>query len=113
VAAQTATSPGSAQAPTSILNLYRQLLWLRRQSPALYGGSYRPLTIHNTCFVYLRQTADQRYLIALNFADEACELDLGNMGNGRLVLSTHLDREEEVAGVVGLRPYEGVVVELF
>jgi hypothetical protein len=33
------------------------------------------------------------------------------VGNGRLVLSTHLDREEEVAGVMGLRPYEGVVVE--
>jgi alpha-glucosidase len=111
VAVQTATSPGSAQAPTSILNLYRQLLWLRRQTPALYGGSYRPLNIHDTCFVYLRQTADQRYLIALNFADEACELDLGAVGNGRLVLSTHLDREEEVAGVMGLRPYEGVVVE--
>jgi alpha-glucosidase len=112
VAAQTATSPGSAQAPTSILNLYRSLLWYRRESAVLQEGAYRPLNLHDHCFVYLRETTAARCLIALNFTHRACELDIRIAGNGRIALSTHLDREEEVGDVLGLRPFEGVIVEL-
>jgi alpha-glucosidase len=40
--------------PTSMLTLYRRLLALRRSSPALCGGSYRPLDgVPGDCFVYL------------------------------------------------------------
>ena len=98
--------------PTSILNLYRKLLWYRRGSAVLQGGSYRPLNLHDNCFVYLRETAEACCLIALNFVGEAVELDVSEAGNGRLVLSTHLDRQEAVNRVLALRPFEGVLIEL-
>jgi alpha-glucosidase len=98
--------------PTSILNLYRKLLWYRRRSAVLQGGSYRALDLHEKCFVCLRETVEQRCLVALNFANTACELDVAGIGNGRIALSTHLDRVEKLSGGLALRPFEGVIVEL-
>jgi alpha-glucosidase len=41
--------------PVSMLNLYRQLLKVRRNTPALVQGTYRSLDVeHEDCFVYLR-----------------------------------------------------------
>jgi alpha-glucosidase len=99
--------------PRSILNLYRRLLWLRRRSPALYGGSYRPLEADEDCFVYLRTADDERRLVALNFASESRRLAVPDVGAGRVILSTHLDREEGVSLLgLELRPHEGVIVQL-
>jgi alpha-glucosidase len=97
---------------TSILNLYRKLLWYRRGSAVLQGGRYRALNLHDDCFVYLRATAEARCLIALNFVNGAVELDISEVSNGRIVISTHLDREEEVGRVLRLRPFEGILIEL-
>ncbi len=100
--------------PTSILNLYRRLLWYRRGSPALYGGDYRPLDVgDDDCFVYLRTAGDERRLIALNFAaDQRC-ISIPGEDTGQIVISTHLDREEKVSlSKLELRPHEGLIVEL-
>ncbi|MBC8446550.1 MAG: DUF3459 domain-containing protein, partial [Chloroflexi bacterium] len=99
--------------PTSMLNLYRRLLWYRRGSPALYGGSYRPFGAGNDCFVYLRAAGDERRLVALNFADGQRRVSAPSEGAGQIVISTHLDREESVSpSGLELRPHEGVIVEL-
>ena len=100
--------------PTSILNLYRRLLWYRRGSPALYGGDYRSLDVgDDDCFVYLRTAGDERRLIALNFAaDQRC-ISIPGEDTGQIVISTHMDREEKVSlSKLELRPHEGVIVEL-
>jgi alpha-glucosidase len=102
--------------PTSMLSFYRRLLWLRQESPALYGGSYRPIDAGgeaDDCFVYLRTAGDERRLVALNFADGERNISVPGGGAGRVVLSTHLDREgEESLANLALRPHEGIVVEL-
>ena len=99
--------------PTSMLNLYRRLLWYRRGSPALYGGSYRPLGAGDDCFVYLRAAGDERRFVALNFADGQRRVSAPSEGAGQIVISTHLDREESVSpSGLELRPHEGVIVEL-
>jgi alpha-glucosidase len=99
--------------PGSILNLYRKLLALRRDTPALYGGSYQPVdTSGADCFAYLRQDVDEKWLVVLNFSDRA-ELVSVNPGNGLILLSTHLDRQEKVSlKELALRPYEGVIIEV-
>jgi alpha-glucosidase len=100
--------------PTSVLSLYRRLLWYRRQCPALYGGSYRPLDAgDDRCFVYLRATGDERRLVVLNFADDQRRISIPGGGSGEVVISTYLDREgsESLSGLE-LRPHEGVIVEL-
>jgi alpha-glucosidase len=99
--------------PTSMLNLYRRLLWYRRGSPALFGGCYQPLDAGDDCFVYLRAAGDERRLVALNFADDQRRVSATGEGAGQIVISTHLDREESVSpSGFELRPHEGVIVEL-
>ena len=101
--------------PDSMLTFYRTLLWLRRGSAVLQGGSYRALNLHDDCFVYVRELNGERLLVALNFADAPCRLDVGDVvvgENGRFLLSTHLDREGTVGKWLDLRPFEGVVITL-
>ena len=99
--------------PTSMLNLYRRLIRYRRSSPALQWGRYQPLDVEEDCFVYLREVDGERRLVALNFVDEARHLSIAGEAWGRVVLSTHLDREELVdLSRLHLRPYEGIIVEL-
>ena len=61
---------------------------------------------------YMRAAGGQRFLIALNLGSQEQTLDLSAL-RGRVVLSTHLDREGEPAdGALALRADEGVIVEL-
>jgi alpha-glucosidase len=111
--------------PASMLNLYRRLLAYRRTTPAVQWGAYRPLDdVPHDCYVYLRWAGAQRVLVALNFSAQERRLDLPALGGGgpvgdeyvprgRIVISTHLDREEtaSLAGLI-LRGHEGLIVEL-
>ncbi len=100
--------------PHSLLTLTRRLIELRRSTPALTTGSYRSIEgALDSCFVYLRQSNSQHYLIALNFSGQELSLQLSEMGHGRIVLSTYLDREEPInLALLRLRSDEGVVIEL-
>lgn len=101
--------------PASILTLYRRLLALRRASPALYGGRYRPLDgIPKECFAYLRKAEGERKLIALNISDGEIVLSLPDLAaSARALLSTSLDREgTESLRALRLRPHEGCILEL-
>ncbi len=103
-----------AQDPFSIYNLYRQLLRLRRATPALHGGSYAPVDVNAAnCFVYRRQAAGEAYLIALNFDHAPARLNIPGPARGRILLSTHLDRQGPAAlDALDLRPFEGVILAL-
>ena len=96
--------------PRSMLTLHRRLIALRRTEPALSVGSYREVEAEGDLLAYLREQSGRRFLVALNLGHAPCELALE--GAGRVVLSTHLDREEGVSGSVNLRADEGVVMEL-
>ena len=101
--------------PSSFLNLYRHLIHLRAASPALIEGDYRSLDSGNPyVLLYVRETIQQRFIIALNFDLEPRTVTLrGKVG--RWVAGTH-----EVEGSGGLlhnieltlRPYEARVFEL-
>jgi len=100
---------------TSILNLYRRLIWYRRGHASLSDGSYRALDLKAAnCFVYLRETVDERHLVALNFSDKPVTIELPGGGTGKLVLSTYLDREvsELALDQLNLRPNEGLLIKL-
>ncbi len=100
--------------PTSMLFLHRRLLALRRAEPALAVGSYEPVEASRDLLVYLRKRDGRRFLIVLNLGHEPTTF--GSEGPkipGRLVLSTHLDRDgEKLEDKIALRGDEGVVVEL-
>jgi len=66
---QTCNVAAEQQDPGSFLMLTRALLAFRRSHAALTRGSYQSVEQQSaTCFVYLRQHADQRCLVALNFS---------------------------------------------
>lgn len=100
--------------PQSLLSLTRRLLQTRRDEPALQGGDYRPLEdMPDACFAYLRTLGERRLLVALNFSHAEQTLHLPELGTGRVLLSTTLDREGE-ADLAGLRlrADEGCLIEL-
>jgi len=100
--------------PQSILTLYRRLLTLRRAHQALEVGKYEPVATTGHLLAYIREAAGERFLIALNFGADFYELSLDSLANqGRVLLSTHLDRDEDTSvRNVGLRANEGVIVQL-
>ena len=99
---------------TSVLTFYRRLIRLRRAESALSVGDYQTVRISDAVYGFLRRHGDRRLVIALNFTPSFQFMNLTPCHDpGRLVLSTHLDREgEEVMDVVKLRPNEAVIVSL-
>jgi alpha-glucosidase len=96
---------------TSMLVLYRALIDLRRKEPALAIGDYQPLEADGSVLAYLRRHDGRELLIALNL--DANPTSLGVGPNGRVLLSTYLDRDGWLpTGDLDLRSDEGVVVEL-
>ena len=100
--------------PMSTLNLYRNLLTIRKSNPALQWGSYTPLDdVPAGCFVYLREAKGQRYLTALNFSSESHVLHLSDFVDAKIVLSTYLDRDETInLKKFVLRENEGILIQL-
>jgi alpha-glucosidase len=100
--------------PSSMLNLHRQLLARRRQSPALHSGSYQPVEqVPDDCFVYVRRRADECMLVALNFSNQEQRLTLPALGEGVVLVSTRLDRAERVRlANLSLGSNEGVLIGL-
>ncbi len=94
--------------PDSLLNFYRRAIWFRKSAPALTLGSYRPLDSAPDTFVYVREHAQQRLLVALNFSSEERAVD----ASGSIALATVSTRSGPVPGRVVLQPCEGLVVAL-
>lgn len=100
--------------PRSMLSLTRQLLRLRRSSPALHSGSYQHIPQANEhCLVFVRQQADERYLVIINFSTESQTLNLPDFDQGTVALSSHLDRDGQIMlDHFTLRPHEGCIIKL-
>jgi alpha-glucosidase len=97
--------------PRSILTLHRKLLALRRAEPALAVGDYAPLDSPDEVLAFTRTAAGRRCAVLLNLGDAPQVTPLP--AAGRVVLSTHLDREDNApGGQLELRPDEGVIVAL-
>jgi alpha-glucosidase len=99
--------------PTSMLSLHRRLIEVRRAEAALAVGGYRTAAAEGNLLAYLRTDGDRRFAILLNLGDEPLEARIEALKRGgRIVLSTHLDREDEVGATCSLRSSEGVIVAI-
>ncbi len=98
--------------PSSLLNLYRGLLRLRRSSEALRLGSYTPVELGEGIFAYLRQAGAERLLVILNFKNEAWRLSLGQLApSAELMISTQ-DRAAISLQQLELAANEGLLLRL-
>ncbi len=100
--------------PHSMLTLIHALLALRRTTPALNSGSYRPVESgHVDRFVYWRQFGHQRRLTVMNCPSQEQTVRLAETGSGQLSISTFLDREEPIElTTLHLRGNEGCIIAL-
>ena len=92
--------------PASLLHLYRRLLALRRASPALHAGSYRPLDSPEAVFAFERRSGCDLAVIALNLSDEPAAPPRTE-GAWDVALSSHPDATRPAAP---LRPFEGRIL---
>jgi len=60
----------------SLLTLYRRLLSVRRDEPALTVGSYIALHTNGEVLAYRREHQGRRILVALNFGDQPAAIEL-------------------------------------
>ncbi|AWM05761.1 alpha-amylase family glycosyl hydrolase [Bradyrhizobium symbiodeficiens] len=98
--------------PHSILTLYRRLLALRRDHPALSIGDFALVTVEDELLVYARRHGSQLLLVALNFGEWLHRLPLPDWAHGgRLLLSTHEDTPLAEHDALLLRSHEAVVLE--
>ena len=104
--------------PRSFLNYFRKLLAYRKSTPALLWGDYRSLNpesaeAQKNCFVFERNAGGKRVVVALNFSSNEQNLKLPELGRGKIVISTNLDRDDEVnLAEFNLRANEGCIIEL-
>jgi len=96
----------------SILALYRRLIALRAENPALHSGAYGEVLCDDHVLSYSRQSGPERFSIVLNFTGEPRTFEHESL-RGRISLTTALDRNgEHVSNKLVLRGHEGVVVEI-
>jgi alpha-glucosidase len=92
----------------SVLSLYRALIRLRNETGALNCGRVEGVTSNGQILRYERVDDGQRFVILLNFNESQVEAPIGN---GKIVVSTHMDRSgDAVASRISLRGFEGVVI---
>jgi len=98
----------------SILSLYKALIRLRKETPALMSGDYAPIAAHGDLLLYRRQSQGKAVVIALNLGAEPVSIESDAVGiTGEILLSTLLDRQgEAIEDTVDLRGNEGVIIGL-
>ncbi len=87
---------------------------MRRRSPSLRVGHYRPIVASGDLLVFVREHESERTLIALNLGREAIALSFPDRQlRGEILVSSAGDRDGElVMGELTLRADEGVVMRL-
>jgi cyclomaltodextrinase / maltogenic alpha-amylase / neopullulanase len=68
--------PEQAQWHQGLLQLHRELIALRHQSPALRVGDYQSLYAQAMVYVFARTLAEETYIVAVNAGEELTEISL-------------------------------------
>jgi alpha-glucosidase len=79
----------------SLLNLYRNLIRIRRERKSLYSGEWNPLLNgKNGVLAYFRTCLNERTLVILNFTGIEKTLSLPDYLYGKVLLSVHRSPDE-------------------
>jgi alpha-glucosidase len=94
----------------SILHLWRALIALRRQEPALTEGTHEPMRARNDILAFGRRHGDSAILVLLNLSRDPRRWPALP---GKLLLSSHLDRKRDLPTdcPLLLRGEEGLIIK--
>ena len=96
--------------PGSMLHLYRDLIALRRATPALERGSFAWLEGDQDVLAWERREGSSRVLVALNFGEAPAE---ARLPEARVTGGLHTGHGSPLparSGSIALPPCEGVVL---
>lgn len=106
----------------SLLELYRRLLSLRKEESALSVGAMTSCSVRDDVLWYRREADDGRFLVLLNIGAERRSFEMSDVADpshpndsqisAMIVVSTMLDRLDEVRDRVELRENEGIILRL-
>jgi alpha-glucosidase len=98
---------------TSIYRLYQRLIAVRRASPALRLGDYRPIVAEGDIILYGREYGTERIVVALNLGSKPTSVRVPQGLEGRILVSCFADRDGEVVkDGFALRADEGLIIAL-
>ncbi len=113
-------SVNAQSASRSLLELYRRLLSLRKEERVLTTGALTSCGSRDGVLSYCREGNGSRLFVQLNMGSEARSIDLaerggreddrGSQAGAQILVSTNLDRLDEVRGTIELRGNEGIVL---
>lgn len=104
--------------PASLLQYYKRLLRVRRESPALQHGDYLPLHARSKdYFAFLRKSKEQAVLVVLNYSSKAHKLDFSRVReikNSKLkIVFTSTDRHEgDLISRFKIGAFEALITEV-
>lgn len=98
--------------PKSFLSLYKKLLIMRKDHKCLASGKYASLKVKNESVLFFKRiNGSSEIIIALNFTNSVQIINHGIFKGKKVILSTYMDREEQISQNLKLRPNEGCLVE--
>ena len=100
----------------SLLNYYKQLLRLRKETPALVRGDYQALADKARRFLaFLRRTPEQTCLVVLNYSDKKLSLDFSGVGGKLKTLFSLTGEPSHVISLsdVKITPYGIWIAQVF
>ncbi len=105
--------------PASLVNYYKQLLHVRKHSPALIAGEYIPLDkTAKDYFAFLRKSDEQTVLVILSFSENKLELNFSRTrdikGHQLQILFSSAERLKTAKPPFGLTisPFEVFIAEI-
>ncbi|MBU0705393.1 MAG: alpha-glucosidase [Chloroflexi bacterium] len=100
--------------PDSLLSFYRRMLRVRKQTPALIAGDYKPL--HEDAkeyLAFLRSGSEQTCLVVLNMSDQAHTLSFDLDAHiVRPVFSSHTRGATDDLSQLAIAPFEIYIAEI-
>ena len=94
--------------PASILNFYKALIKMRKESSCLKYGEFLPIYADTHLMVYQRKEEEETYTVALNFSSRKIKLPKKITLSGTVLVS-NTDRNSFTGELL---PWEGIVLGL-
>ena len=92
--------------PNSLWNYYRQMIAIRKENPAFVEGGYKTVNNdHEHVFSFIRKSAGQTILVAVNLWDQEAEATVDANGKTRHVISDIQPVSKNGKLVISLPPF--------
>ncbi|MDR2538597.1 MAG: alpha-glucosidase [Bifidobacteriaceae bacterium] len=95
--------------PDSVWNFYKQLIQLRKTSPTLQNGEFKPVYSNRQLMIYERILNDERWTVLLNFSKHSVVPPQAHL-RGEIVI-TNCNRKV-LLEPMELKPYEALVLKV-